>query len=400
MRIISFCRELPNPDNRSSGVFVLRRLSAMARQSSIDVVQLVNYFPGIKPLPEWSRSERLENGDLRIRPEPMFYLPKILKSLDGWWLSRAAMKAARSSQMRRPIDIIDAHFGYPEGAGSIAVGRKLGIPVFITLRGFEAEYINRPLIGRQLAEAMRAADGCICVSESLKNIALANGVAEERVSVIRNGIDRNIFYPASKEDARESLGWDKTDKIIVSVGHLVDRKRHHVLVRAFKKVRDVIPNAKLVIVGSTDVDPNYTSRLNRDIADCSLTDTVQILGNINADSVTSYLRAADVFALGTEREGCCNAVLEALACGLPVVTTPVGDNRYFIESGENGYIVPVDDDVSMASAVVDVLKKDEWDRHHISSSLKAGSWDDVAGKVLDVFARAIDRNQLHGQSQF
>jgi glycosyltransferase involved in cell wall biosynthesis len=101
------------------------------------------------------------------------------------------------------------------------------------------------------------------------------------------------------------------------------------------------------------------------------------------------LRVAAVFALGTAREGCCNAVLEALGVGVPVVTTPVGDNAHFVKDGANGFLVPVDDPAAMAEALAAVFARDSWERERISAELAVGTWQKIARDVLDFFAERI-----------
>jgi glycosyltransferase involved in cell wall biosynthesis len=120
---------------------------------------------------------------------------------------------------------------------------------------------------------------------------------------------------------------------------------------------------------------------------------VTILGVVDQPRVADWLAAADVFALGTEREGCCNAVLEALAVGTPVVTTPVGDNGVFVRDGANGFIVPVDDVDALAHGLERALRHGQWDRVSISKDLLAqvGSWADVAAQVLGFFRSRLAR---------
>jgi glycosyltransferase involved in cell wall biosynthesis len=85
-------------------------------------------------------------------------------------------------------------------------------------------------------------------------------------------------------------------------------------------------------------------------------------------------------------------VLESLACGLPVVTTPVGDNAWFVNDDENGYIVPVDDSEGMAAAILRALGR-EWDRRKIGKSLGVGGWDRVAAQVLDFFHERLNAKE-------
>jgi glycosyltransferase involved in cell wall biosynthesis len=77
-----------------------------------------------------------------------------------------------------------------------------------------------------------------------------------------------------------------------------------------------------------------------------------------------------VFALATSREGCCNAILEALAAGRPVVTTPAGDNAHFVRDGVNGCIVPIDDAAATAAALERTLSRPDWDAEAISAVLQ------------------------------
>jgi len=117
-----------------------------------------------------------------------------------------------------------------------------------------------------------------------------------------------------------------------------------------------------------------------------LQDVVRFVGNIPPVQVADWLRASDAFALGTAREGCCNAVLEALATGTPVVTTPAGDNAFFVKHTRNGMIVPIDDADAMAQALSTTLNT-QWEREEIARALAAqvGSWDSVATRVLEFF---------------
>ncbi len=363
----------------------------MSKRADVKLIQPVNFFPYVRPLPQWATKGHRQERGVGILPEPMFYFPGIFKSLDGFWLERSISRALRELQRMGPMDAVDAHFGYPEGVGCVRAAHKLGLPVFITLRGLEAEYIRKPFIGPQLAAAIREADGCICVSHFLKELALDHGADPTKTIVIHNAIDASRFFPGNKQEVRAQLGLPLRLPIVVSIGHLILRKRHHVLVDAFSEVVKHYPGAHLVVIGSDSFAPNYARDLRRRVAARGLLESVRFAGNIPASEIGRWLQAADVFALGTQREGCCNAILEALACGLPVVTTPVGDNSYFVKEGENGYLVPVDDAPAMASAIVRALSISQWDPNAISRSLGVGDWDRVASEVLQFFQVRVKR---------
>lgn len=387
LRIVSVCRSLPNPDHASDGVFVANRLAAMHEHADVHVIQPVPYMPLLRQLPVWARERSRQLKNMRIEHAPMFYVPGVLKTADAMWLARAISRRVEELHAQQPIDVIDAHFGYPEGAACLRIARRLGIPAFITIRGFENEFVSRPGVGPQLIEALRGATGCVSVSHSLKALATRLGVAEERVRVVHNAIDSGLFHPGDRDQARAQLGIDPRQPLAVSVGHLISRKRHHVLIEAFARVRERLPGARLAIMGAPSFEPQYPAQLEAQIDALGLREHVRILGNIPPTTVATWLQAADVFALGTAREGCCNAVLEALATGLPVVTTPAGDNAWFVEENNSGHLVPVDDVPAMADRVAAALGRADWDRAAIARRLtqQVGSWDRVAASVIEFF---------------
>lgn len=357
----------------------------MAERANLKAIQPVPFFPLVAPLKAWAKAPEREEDGLHVLHAPMFYVPKFLKSMDGIWLYRAVIASLTDLRQAGQLDIVDAHFGYPEGIGALIAARKLGVPCVVTLRGFETEYLQKPLIGRQIKRLLRNVDGCICVGHFLKGLALEHGANPDTTRVIHNAIDRDMFYAADHDQARNELGMDAGAPIVISVGHLIPRKRHHVLVAAFAELLTSQPDAKLVIIGDAGFDQDYARRLRNQIASAGIGESVSLLGNVAAHKIGHYLRAADVFALGTQREGCCNAVLEALACGLPVVTTDVGDNSWFVKDEENGYIVPVDNSAAMASALTNVLRRKNWDREQISANLAVGDWNAVAAEVMEFF---------------
>src|SRR5262249_47031656 len=153
------------------------------------IIQQIPYLPLVKPVPQWASAPSRMNGDVPIRQVPMFYVPGVLKSLDSFWLERAVQATLPRLHGTPPLDLIHAHFGYPEGVSCVRLARRLGVPVFITIRGFEAEYVHKKLIGPQLIGALRSATGIISVSHSLRELAVAHGVAPERIRVVHNAIN-------------------------------------------------------------------------------------------------------------------------------------------------------------------------------------------------------------------
>lgn len=390
MKIVSVCRVLPTPDNPAAGAFVLRRLEAMAAKAQVRVIQPLPCLPLVRPLPLWARSSSHVAGSVTIEHAPMTYLPGLLKSLDGWWLEASIHSKLAALRAAGAVDVIDAHFGYPDGVGCVRSARRLGIHAFVTLRGMEVDAMRKRLIGPQLVRALQAASGCITVSHSLRDLAVRAGVDAHSILVAPNAVDRALFRPGDRAAARMQLGLQPGTPLIVSVGHLIAGKRHGVLIRALASLRETRPDVQLAIIGGRAYEPDHPRVLATIAREAGLQDAVRFVGAVPPAAVACWLQAADAFALGTEREGCCNAVLEALAVGLPVVTTPVGDNPRFVTDGVNGRLVPVGDVAGTASALAAVLEG-EWDNEAISSALPVGTWGDVAEQVLGFMSTRIRR---------
>ena len=393
--VVSVCRALPSDDAPSSHVFVMQRIAAMAKIAEVQALEPVPYFPLLKPLPGSARLETRQRNGVRIAPVPMFYLPGAFKQLDGKWMQRAIAPHARRLVDQGKLDALDAHFGYPEGVACVGLARKLGVDSYLTIRGFEVDLLGVPAIRRQLLEAIDSASGCISVSHSLKDTMVRCGVNASQIAVIPNAVDRTVFSPGDQALARRQLGVEGSRPVIVSVGRLVSGKRHHVLVEAFGRLRERHPAALLCIIGPASFENAYPDRLRELASRFGGEQSIRILGSVEQGEVVRWLRAADVFALATEREGCCNAVLEALAVGVPVVTTPAGDNPHFVKDGQNGYIVPVDDVPATAAALDRAVSTAQWDRQSISRNLEVGDWGYVAGQVLEYFA---ERRGIHGHA--
>jgi glycosyltransferase involved in cell wall biosynthesis len=391
LRIVSVCRLLPTPVDPAAGIFVLNRIAAMSAVADVRVIQPVPYMPAVRPLPGWAQVPRHRLGELDIVHAPMLYVPRFFKSLDGAWLARSIAPVIERMHAERPIDAIDAHFGYPDGAGCVQVGRRLGIPVFVTLRGVEQEQASTAFVRQRLTGALRAAAGCVAVSQTLRDLAVRSGVDRSTVRVVHNAIDGATFRAGDRHAARARLGLTAAEPLIVSVGLLISRKRHHVLIDAFAELRREIPGAVLAIIGGPSFEPRYPEQLQAQIGALGLQNAVRLVGALPQSQVVDWLQAADAFALLSSREGCCNAVLEALAVGVPTVATAAGDNALFIRVGENGDIVPIDDAANTARALAKVLRCQDWNRPRIAEQLRAqvGGWQLVGERVIDFFQDRI-----------
>ncbi|MCC6767262.1 MAG: glycosyltransferase [Deltaproteobacteria bacterium] len=202
-------------------------------------------------------------------------------------------------------------------------------------------------VQRWLADlVVHAADRIVVNAEILRPSGRAGG----RTDVIPSGVDTNRFRPgADRAAAKAALGLDAATPVIGTVGRLEPRKGTATLIAAVHALGDAGRTLAAVVVG----DGPLRSEIERDVAARGLASRVRLLGD-RAD-VREVLAALDAFVLPSRTEGMSNALLEAMAMGLPVVATTVGGNPEVVADGRSGLLVPAGDPDAMAAAVGRVL---------------------------------------------
>lgn len=172
-----------------------------------------------------------------------------------------------------------------------------------------------------------------------------------KVCVIRNGVDCDRFHidPAARESLREELGVSQSTELVGIVAALRDEKNHALFVRMAAQVLKRFPQAHFVIVG----DGPQRSSIETLAAELGITDRVHLLGT--RSDTPRIVAALDCFTLCSLNEASPVSILEALACGVPVVSTDVGSIRESILEGETGFLVPSEDLESLAARVCDLL---------------------------------------------
>ncbi len=197
--------------------------------------------------------------------------------------------------------------------------------------------------------------GVVSVSSKNQNECLElNLINKDKSIVIPNAIDQSLFHKLDKTECRHQLEISDKDFIVAFVGQFVPRKGTMRLNSALKLIAD--SEIKAVFIGTGSEDPDY--------------DGIIYKGRVNHDDIPLWLNAADVFVLPTENEGCCNAIIEAMACGLPIISTDASFNHDILNEG-NSIVIDCHDVQSIASAI-HILKNDEVLRQRLSEgSLKS-----------------------------
>jgi glycosyltransferase involved in cell wall biosynthesis len=222
------------------------------------------------------------------------------------------------------------------------------------------------------------------VSESLKQVAVSLGVPPDRIRVISNGVDTGLFHPGDRDAARARLGLPRDRTIVLSVASLSMRKGHQRVLEALPAVVRERSDLLYVAVGGATAEGDTGPLLKRLTVDLALDEHVRLVGARPHDEIPTWLQAADLFCLATSNEGRANVLIEALACGLPVVATSIPANAELVDHGRDGLLVPLGDTEALAAALLRAADSD-WDRAAIARRAGSRSWSDSAAEVIAEF---------------
>lgn len=293
-------------------VFVKELVTELAKEGlecSVIVPQMVH--PGRKIyIPEYFEDIVDENVTVKV------WAPKYAFFSSKFPFMHFSMKSHRSAVLRvikennLTPDVIYGHFIYLNGLTSVSIAKELGCKSIIAC----GENTNRLLIDSKpystglkyckWNKILKSVDGIVSVSKENRDLLLANGFVDSTTSirVFPNGVNTAVFYPHDKNVARQKLGIKKDEFVIAFVGHFIQRKGPERVDQAVCGM----PNVKTMFIGKGDFVPK---------SNCIYCGTVQ------HNELPEYLSAADVFVLPTTGEGCCNAIIEAISCGLPIISS-------------------------------------------------------------------------------
>jgi len=207
---------------------------------------------------------------------------------------------------------------------------------------------------------------------------------KNKVEVIPVGINLNKFKPMNKIEMRNMHGFNKHDKIIVYVGRLEKEKNLEFLIKSFVFIKKHNSCTKLILIG----DGRERRNLENLVKGLKIKN-VQFMGFQNSNKVPEFLNCADIFVLTSLHEGSPTVVKEALACGVPVISTDVGDLPEIITSEDYGLLVESTNPKELADKILVALDK-EWDREKILRYAEQFRWENIVEKILKVYGEVMD----------
>jgi glycosyltransferase involved in cell wall biosynthesis len=352
------------------------------------VVAPVPYFPLKSPrfgsyatfaqVPAWE-----ERHGLTVHHPRFPLIPKVGMNISPFLMAMATLPAVRAAiAAQGGIDILDAHYLFPDGVAATIIGRILNVPVVMTARGTDVSLIPNYKVPRRLIQkACDRAAGVITVSAALKDGLVGMDVDEGKVTVLRNGVDLKLFRPLDRLATRKRLHLN--GPTLISVGLLIERKGHHLIVEAMAS----LPGYTLLIAGEGPERGN----LERQIEKLGLQDRVRLLGARPHSELPELYGAADALILASSREGWANVLLEAMACGTPAIGSPIWGNPEVIGKPEAGILMTERSARGVVDAVKTLFGARMPSREATRQYAQAFSWDATTDGQIELFRSIMSR---------
>jgi glycosyltransferase involved in cell wall biosynthesis len=396
MKILTFSSLYPNASRPAHGIFVETRLRQLVAsgQAQSTVVAPVPWFPFTHSVfGRYSAHARAPRAETRHGIEilhPRFLvLPKVGVTLAPFLLYRAVLPVVECALRERAFDLIDAHYFYPDGVAAVMLGRRLNVPVVVTARGTDINLIAEHRLPRRMIRwAARHAAAVIAVSRALKEKLVALGTDAERVHVLRNGVDTDLFKPLERERVRRELSMQP--RTLLSVGNLLAFKGHGIAIEALA----LLPECQLVIAGDGPERGAFEALARR----CGVAERVRFVGSLSQEELHRYYAGADALVLASSREGWPNVLLEAMACGTPVIATDVGGVSEIVTAPEAGIVLDERSAAALARGARRLFGQYP-DRNATRAFAKKFGWADTTKGQLQLFRQVLTANSAKGANQ-
>ncbi|MCP1373348.1 glycosyltransferase family 4 protein [Dyella lutea] len=386
LRILVLTNLFPTRWDPHRGAFNRQQFERLGQRHEVEVITAV-------PLPERLRGRSAGQAPavagLHLRTFVFVYLPRVGRSLHAFFWAVSLLAQQGWHLLRGHYDCVLASWAYPDAAAAGWLARRMGWPYVVKVHGSDLNVqAEDPARRPQIRKALVGARAVVAVSRALADKAVALGVEPARVHVVYNGVDHARFSPGSRPEARHRLDLPGDVPVLLYVGNLKASKGCMDLLEAFAPVAQARPGARLVFVGAGECRDALRARAD----ELGLGGAVRLVGATPHADLPDWFRAATLLCLPSHNEGVPNVVLEAMACGIPVVATRVGGIPEVVP-GEGGLLVPVRDRHALAEALVQATAL-PWDTGRILEHARQFSWERNLQSLSDILEAAAADSPL------
>jgi glycosyltransferase involved in cell wall biosynthesis len=286
--------------------------------------------------------------------------------------------------------LIHAHWAIPTGLIGVLVGSFLKTPLIVTIHGsdFRIGTMNAFILKKIFLYVCKRAKHIICVSEVLRREIEKLGIKAEKISVSPMGVEELFFRPLINRGVNRMSQWFT----ILSNRQLQPIYNISLLIRAIPMVLKEEPNARFIIAGIG----SERERLEKQVKDLNISSSVQFLGWVPHEEMPKLLSQADIYISTSLDDGTSISLLEAMASGAFPIVTDIPSNREWISDGENGFLVPLNEERFLAEKILEAIRN----RELLSESLKINEsiveeralWPVCIEKIKEIYEVQLGKN--------
>jgi len=386
LRVLVITNGHPTPAALHFYTFIAEQAKALSAKIDINIINPVEI---LLPIPRHREQLKVARGfpiSLRSNGYRIYfsrayrYFPGLNKYVVDHLMTWSAIYCIKRHRLE--FDLIHAHFAHPSGYVAAMISKLFKKPYIITVHGSDIleNFIPKRIAQRRRRHrnlALQQAARIICVSQYLKNVVIEMGIASKKVTVIPNGIDTKAFFPATSPNGR-------TD--IIFIGNLIELKGLDLLIRAFHQISKKAWSINLKIIG----DGPHKQKLISLATALGIVDRIQFLGPKKNSEIAQVLATARLLCLPSRQEGFGVVLIEALACGVPVVGARTGGIVDIVTSEDIGFLFEPEDVDDLALKLETALQK-KWDRNVIRQAGLRYSWDRIADQIIEQYQALLER---------
>lgn len=343
------------------------------RENLTQIKQLPKYYEEIESAPCW-RPRYISLSVIPWKYDKQYLRDWLIVISLSWFLLKKRLQP----------DIIHGHFVYKPGYIATILGKLFHKPVIITAHGSDIHqnlFEEDRLCRERTIYALKNCTKIIAVSDYIKKLIETVGFGE-KVKVIPTGYSEKIFQPMDKTYARNSLSLHRDRKLLLFIGNLVRVKGTDILIDAFRIISDTFTDIELFVIGDGAEKENLMNQATR----LGIENKIHFLGSRDRNAVCLYINAADIVVVPSRNEGRSVVVLEALACGKPVVASRVGGIPETIIDDNLGILIDKEDPAALASGITNALSR-EWDSKYLSDYAMQYTSKRMAEELSQVYER-------------
>ncbi|MFH1776261.1 MAG: glycosyltransferase [Candidatus Omnitrophota bacterium] len=379
-KILVLTNAYPNNLDENLGIDIKRQVEGISEDFEIKVVATIATYPFKRVIDKqpYNVAEKRQDGHIEVFYRRYLVIPKVGRGLFGFFCYFSLRQLMIELRKEFNFNAIISFWTYPEGYAAVLLGKKYNLPVIIRPRGSDINILPRGYIRKKIIQyTLNKCTTIFPVCGDLKNKIIKLGVEPHKIMTITLGVDTEIFNIQERQDCRKKLGINQNSFFILFAGYLRRIKGVEYLIKAIDILcKNSINNINLIIIGHGKLE----NKLKNMVKGYELSDRISFVGSIENTALPIWMNAADLFCLPSLSEGWPNVLMEALACGVPIVASNVGGIPEIVNDKKYGFLVDPKNPDQLAEAVKEA-KSRQWNREDLRARVKNNSWQDCIDRL-------------------